>query len=360
MIIDYSAYNAWQQCPAYWYEKYINRRQPRPTRAQRDDALALGSLVHEGLRLWQQTHRIEIPASIITEVSPTRECFNLAQELVYGYAQHYPEERWPLILCEEPVQWSLGHFDSDGSRCGIYPRCLEPLHEELVGLAKIDSYFYVPQNTEIPSGMEGQSLLLTPGWWIHEYKTKRPDTSMGLYMQGWEMNMQASFQIIALSNHLARIGRYEGVQGCLVNVLEKPKRHQPKRKCQPCGQYYDFNTWLPVPDGTYACPACGNRQKLQPLRENVPQSPPNYYRIEVHRTLEELNWAREQMLTVGEQMICMARQGLRSQVWNTRSCVNEQWRRPCEYFGPHKNNADTTQLIEYIEVPDYRGLPSES
>src|SRR5579862_4134078 len=122
MIIDFSAHNTWDICPAKWWEVYVNKRRKRWHKAQRDDALCLGSLVHEGLRIWQQSHVCMIPTAVIEEQTPTRECLALAEELVYGYTRAFPEEQWPLIMCEEPVQFplipQLWHWACGG--CGLY------------------------------------------------------------------------------------------------------------------------------------------------------------------------------------------------------------------------------------------------
>jgi len=218
MIIDYSAWKSWKLCPAFWYEKYINKRQRAFTKSHRDDALALGSLVHEGLRIWQERHVIEIPEKVIEEISPTRECVNEAQELIYGYTHAYPEERWRLILCEQPLVFPLLHRSCE---CQGEVGCLTTLD----GLAKLDSYFYVDEPTIVESGQPGLEFTLSPGWWVHEYKTKSPDIPLGLFIQKWEMNVQASFQMMALRETI-----HEEIQGVLVNILEKPKRYIPKRK----------------------------------------------------------------------------------------------------------------------------------
>jgi len=350
MHIDYSAHSTWDECPAKWWERYVAKRVPKWPKGQRDDALCLGSLVHEGLRLWQERQIVEIPTSVIDEVTPTRECLSLAQELVYGYTRTYPQELWPLIRCEEPVVMPLVSPTQMEQNFGEVPLTL---------LAKIDSYFYVPEPTMIESGIPGIQWTLNPGWWIHEYKTKSPFISMPLYMQGWEMNMQASYQVLALSHKLREDGEDlhgRPVQGTLVNVLEKPRRHIPKRKCRSCTETYEFYTWVPTGSGEYACPVCGTRQKLTPLKTDIPTIPPAYYRLIVTRSPRELEAARRQILQVGQRMIAMEQNGLDSEPWNTKSCVNFQWKRACEYFGVHRNGTDSKEDSNYTDAIDYRGL----
>lgn len=385
MIIDYSASASWETCPALWYSKYIQRLRRKWPRAQRDDALALGSLVHEGLRVWQLTHTVEIPLAIQEEMTPTRECLSLAEELVYGYARAYPEEYWPLIHCEEPLvfplvneelRWcnqckeEMSRYKVECSICGDpTDRLIKP---ELQGLAKIDSYFYVPEPTYIESGLPGTGYTLNPGWWIHEYKTKSPFIPMGIYMQGWEMNMQASYQMLALTHKIRteaacyKMGDPDAprgvVQGVLVNVLEKPRRTIPKRKCvgvSGCGETQEFATWIPTGDGLYACPSCGNRQKLIPLKEATPVTPPAYYRLIVTRTSDELTRAKQQIIQVGQRMIAMEAGGLHSEPWRTSACVDTKWNSACPYFSYHKAGVPVDPSDPQFEfIPDYRGLVS--
>lgn len=341
MIIDYSAYSTWMKCPAMWWEKYINKRQKRWPKAQRNDALCLGALVHAGLEVWQESHVVDIPAKAVDEFTPDRDTFLLAQELVYGYARRYPQELWPLGKCEEPVTW---------------PLLGDPI--DLIGLAKIDRYFYCPEPTPIETGVPGEMMLLTPGFWIHEYKTKSPFIKIGLYMQSWDMNMQATFQMLALKAKLAADPKTADIPvgGVLVNVLEKPKRYVPKRKCKSCKELQEFATYIPTGSGQYSCPMCGTRQELTPLKLDTPTVPPEYYRFLVTRSSGELAKGQEQIIQVGQQMMEMERSGLRSIPWNTTNCVDFKWNETCQYFSHHKNGTDTKDDIEMMDVPEYRGL----
>jgi len=354
MIIDYSAWRAWKNCSGEWFEKYVNKRQPKWPQRQRDDALCLGSLVHEGLRIWQETGTVGIPPEVVEANTPTKETYDTALELVYGYTQAYPKEEWPLILCEQPLTWPLNPKRRD-------PSCCEDCYKEaweLTGLAKLDAFFYVPTPTTIPSGQPGLEFTLSEGWWGHEYKTKSPDISLGLFITKWGMNMQASFQTLALQEEINRsykdVYPSSQVQGILVNVLEKPKRYVPKRKCKECQDTYEFNTWLPTGDGRYSCPVCGNRQELQGLKENPVTRPPQYYRIIVTRTQEQLTKATQDIIQVGERMIQMEQGGLLSEEWNTEACV--QWKKPCPFYNNHLYGGSTKDDPGMQDVEDYRGL----
>lgn len=346
MIIDYSAYNAWCKCPAYWWEKYINKRQRRWPKALRNDALCLGGLVHAGLEVWQESHVVDIPVKAQDEYTPDRETFLLAQELVYGYARRYPQEIWSLGKCEEPVTWPLITSPAGNA------------FDDLVGLAKIDYYFYCPEPTVVDTGMPGQQMLLTPGFWIREYKTKGPYIKIGLYMQSWDMNMQATFQMLALRQKLDKDPATRGapIGGVLVNVLEKPKRYVPKRKCKNCKELQEFATYIPTSTGEYACPMCGVKQTLTALKNDTPTIPPEYYQFLVTRNTDELRRGQDQIIKVGQEMLAMQKGGLYSHAWNQNSCVDFKWNETCAYFSHHKNATDTKEDIEFMDVPEYRGL----
>jgi hypothetical protein len=378
MIIDFSAYDQWNFCPAAWWEKYVGKRRRKWPKALRNDALCLGSLVHEGLRVWQVERRVEIPPQVVEEVTPDRDTYQLALELVHGYATHYPEEQWELLRCEEPLTFGITspNWHASCSECfwisakdqwekypDLCPSCGSRVHhysvdEGLTGLAKLDTYFYVRELTRIDTGDE-LGAWLTPGWWVQEHKTKGVSIPLGLYMQSWESGMQASFQMMALRQHLRTqsiLPFNEGVQGVLVNVLEKPRRYIPKRTCQGCKEKVEFYTWLPTGEGTYACPLCGHRQELTPLRESTPPSPPHYYRIVVSRSEEQLARDLHQITQVGEEMVKMAQGGLHSHPWTKKNCVNFQWRRACDYYSPHLAGESSEGNDEYETMPDYRGL----
>jgi hypothetical protein len=371
-IIDYSAWREWTVCPAGWYEKYVNKRIVRWPPRDRDDALCLGALVHAGLQQWQEQKQVIIPPQVVEEMTPSRETLVLAEELVYGYTQVYPEELWPLIVCEEPLVFPLTKPDYSWAclECGAWgedygntscPNCCHRITEVgnpigWQGLAKVDAYFYVNEPCVVESGQPGLQFTLSEGWWIHEYKTKSPYISLPLFLQKWEMNMQASFQMLALQNEIDK-GERALVQGVLVSVIEKPRKYIPKRKCKTCQESYEYATWIPTGDGRFSCPVCGVRQELAKLKENPSCQPPAYYRIMVTRTQEQLEKAKQDMVLVGQRMAQMEANGLASEPWHTESCI--QYKRPCGYFGNHLYGLSTLEDPKMENAREYRGLAVE-
>lgn len=326
-FIDYSQYSTWIKCEMYWLERYLLSYRKPPKEGQKDDAQTLGTLVHAGLQTLRESGKIDIPESAITASQPTPECLAWAQNLLLGYIQTYPQEQWAEYHCEDPLRF--------------------PLRDDFSGLAKVDSYFALEGHQVVESGL-GDSLSLEPGWWVHEYKTKAASRDVGNYVLGWRMNMQPSFQMLALQ---ALTG--EPCRGVLINVLDKPQEYVPKRTCKGCGGKYELADWLPTGAG-YACPACANIQELEPYRPKVERKP-EYYRIKVERSQERLARDLEQISLVGERMhalrlVTAASLGevaggraaasdslelLRGYTCTaTERCVDGLWG-PCEYFPAH-------------------------
>lgn len=334
--IDYSQMRNWEFCPAYWYEQSVSKRRKRWDKAQRDDALAVGSMVHEGLRNWQLTHTISIPPSIVESIQPTKECLDMCLEIVQGYAFTYPREEWELIFCETPLTFQIN------PTLGVE------------GLAKLDQYFYVPTHSTLPTGVDGETITLSKGWWIQEYKTKGSDIPRDLWAKGWETNLQASFQLLALQSLLK-----EKVEGILVNVLEKPKFHIPQRKCKKCLKQYEFGSWIPKLGG-YLCPVCSNFQTLTPLKENPTRTPPAYWRMIVERTPSKLERDLSKIHTCASRMERMRKDGLEGgEIHSFSRCVEPSYHRVCQYFSNHTYLNSTLEDGGMTEVEDYVGLKVE-
>jgi hypothetical protein len=336
-FIDYSQYYSWMKCPGMWYERSVNKRHlPYPDR-QRDDALAIGSMVHGGLEIWNSTKEIRLP----TEIDLTPEAYRMCLDMIQGYAMHYPQEEWALQKCEDPLRFPLirGELQIDG-------------------LAKVDHYFFVPKLTTVESGVEGETIDLHPGWWVNEYKTKDPGIAMGIYSQRWNANMQASFQMLALQYLISKMTQDPNdiVQGILVNVIDKPKIYWPRRKCKSCQELYDFDLWHPTGvEEMYSCPICGASQKLVKRKEFPSQTPARYYRILVQRSPERLEKDFQQISKVAECMRIMKEGGLESFPWNFESCVDLRSKKACEYYGNHLegNGISTIDDSRMVMIEDY-------
>lgn len=335
--IDYSAYSAWMKCPWYWYERYVNKQQKKWPAAQRDDALCLGSLVHNGLERYYLSGKPDIDEKVIAENTPSGDCLQLARRLVHGYLQNFPGEIWPLNYVEAPLRF--------------------PLIDGFDGLAKLDRYFYVPESTSVASGIPGYEIRLNPGWWIHEYKTKSPHVERGKWIQQWTVKKQADFQMLALmaQEHIANpnidTGQIMPVNGLLINVIEKPRDYIPKRKCKVCAKQWEFASWIPVGDG-HSCPMCGNVQKLKAVDTDKQEEAPQCFRVVVERTATQLAVSKEEIADVARFMQSMQIIGMSDTPPNREACLDlsKRYGAECDYFRPHNYEGLVT-----IGNPEYEG-----
>ena len=145
--IDYSQLSKFKFCPWAWYENYVNGMQPRYV-GQRSDALCLGSLVHNALDNIDRTGRMFIDDATLVEMNPTPETKLLAELMVAGYRRKYPTERWECVRTEAAVEFPLEKGVS------VFHK------DDWFGVAKLDKYFYVPEDTTIESGLPDSRLVL--------------------------------------------------------------------------------------------------------------------------------------------------------------------------------------------------------
>lgn len=341
-ILDYSQYSKYLFCPWAWYENYINQRSLHYI-GQRSDPLCLGSLVHNALDNFAKSGKPFVDDETIKDNDPTPETMQLCELLVMGYLRKYPKEHWPVERAEQPLQFplqfnALGHRYNDGH----------------MGLAKLDGMFYVPEDTTIESGIPEHTLTLSRGWWGKEYKTKAHGRNRSEWIKEWQTKRQADFQILALTHHLesmpetAETQGQLAVQGILVCVLEKPHEYIPKRKCAGCKASYELELYRPVEHG-FVCPACNVVQELSPYIPKVPKIP-EYFRISVTRTSEQLAVAKREITTVAIQMESMRRDGMESVIPDRDACVNNVYRRECAYHAPHTYGPSTAEDHRYVTI----------
>jgi len=336
-FVDYSQFNAFQKCPYYWYERYCRGYIRKYDGGQRDDAMAIGSVVHSGLENYY-LHNTPTPnQDVLEENNLTPDAGWLAQQMINGYVLTYPKEAWTLMGVEEPL---------------IY-KTFTPVPL----LAKVDAFFRVEEPMSIPGGPDGEEIYLRPGLWIQEYKTKA-DGRRDLWLQRWAVDMQADFQMLALDAAYPaseRKGDNEEICGLLVNVIEKPRQSTPRRKCKGCKETYDYMSYLNTVDG-WACPVCGFVQQLTPLKIDTPREA-TYFRHKVERSPEQLQVSRRLISHVAERMLYMEqRPNMGSEVYNKSQCLHSIYG-PCDYFNNHTYGLDVSEdnQLEKRETLHYAG-----
>ena len=101
MILDFSQYKTWSDCPRKWYNQYVAKVEPIPTRLQSDSALTLGSLVHSGLENILKHRRVHIDDECVKDCNPTPQCFADALHLLNCYMKTMTSEPYIVSHIEE-------------------------------------------------------------------------------------------------------------------------------------------------------------------------------------------------------------------------------------------------------------------
>lgn len=324
-------------CPWKWYENYVCGMQKRYV-GQRDDALALGSLTHNLLDNLQRIGRIEYSTEVLLEINPTVECQELGIMLVRGYLMKYPNEYWEMEYPEKAVEFPLV---SSTSNWVI----------DWTGIAKLDRYFYVPEDTTIESGLPGQMLTLGKGWWAQEFKTKSHGIRRDVWMKEWMSKRQADFQLLALQAELGRNKTGSTLRGVLVSVLEKPREYTPMRKCKDCKGSYELSAYREHENGNI-CPMCGSIQKVTPYKPTVANTP-EYFRLIVTRTPDQLETARREIMMVTEMMEDMRERGRDSVVPNRDNCISNRYHTECSYAENHTAGNPVGEP-QFVQIDPYK------
>lgn len=341
LFCDYTQYRLFKFCELAWYEKYVKGvvREPFAVGPSgKDDPLTLGSLVHDGLQRYREAGTPAVAPEKVAELGASADCAAWARLLLDGYAARYPtSEQFRLFQCEAPLRFDLRL-------------------PAMTGLAKLDYYFHVERATELESGLGGfgTSFILQPGWWIREYKTFAASRERGLWIDSWRVNMQADFQIHALQE---RIG--ERVQGIFVDVIEKPQPYVPKHKCKgACGQQHKRADWIPVGD-EFQCPGCSHLQKLTIVDRSKSERRPDYYRLAVTRTPEQLGQSLDEIKRAAQRMLVLRTQAVpddgpaRREPERCIATVRGVSSR-CEYFEPHTEGRAATGWPGFVSADTLR------
>ena len=320
-VVDYTQLSAWEKCPWGWFERYgRGLRKPKDPTKQSESAMTIGSLTHQAIERYHRSRVAEPSAELMGELNPTYPARMMVKELVVEYLQHcLPMLRdWERTLVEKPL--------------------LAKLEDELVLLAKVDTVLFVKEQTTLADG-----LAIEPGVWLEEYKTKDQQLDRANWMKRWVMDLQGSCQTLAAREN------FEGVQGVLVTVLEKPRRTKPMRTCKGCGEKFDFYLWFPADEGGYKCPMCGHGQKLDPPKTEG-QQPPTSFRLVVQRTEDQLRMAKREIIRRAREMRgCMERWEASNQgdqpilPPNFGACVDPIWG-ACEFLEAHSQLVDPATL----------------
>lgn len=311
--LDYSQYALYAQCPWKWYERYVLGRQ-KPPKLPSDSALTRGSLVHKGVEEFYKTGVFVIPQETIDELQPTPELLRLCQQAGDWYTRMYSGDlsKYILQLVEAPLKKEIG------------------LKQFL--LAKIDRVFRVEETTFLDDGL-GESLVLEPGLYILETKTKDQNSSRANFIDRWVSDAQASFQVMCTE---ATLGP---VQGVIVNTIEFPRAHTPERTCKKCKTKSPFTSFIPKANTLFECVWCKEEQALSPLKESTKEFSMFRFKItrsakmlELHsKVFDDVFWHMKHIRVQSQSLVGNI---LEIAPPNLTKCVDPIYGR-CEYFDVH-------------------------
>ena len=326
-VLDNSQYYAWCKCPVYWFTSYIagvQKERPVP----RTDALCLGSLFHNGMENWYGKRQIAIDQECIEKNTPDKESVDFVLNLLTKYAEKYPSDPWGIESIEKV-------YDIE-------------LISNWLAVAKLDKVAVVTTPTEIDSGIDGKPIIVPPGRYAIEHKTKSGWKPRGAYVNSWRRRKQVDFQMLC-----------SGVNGVIVNVAEKPAIRQPTRKCQGCKETFEFKQWVPIEGQRYQCSSCNHEQELKSLTtEQIQGKPPEFFRVYSTRTPEQLKASLEEFEAIAWNMQRIL-DGDLFPVSNTLSCIDENRGYECDYLIPCESLTDPAEHPGFVKVPDpfaYIGL----
>ncbi len=313
MVIDNTQYSAMMLCEGYWYEKYVNKTHI-PYVGERDDPLAIGIATHDALENGYKNGQFKITDATLAELCLTPEALLEVRTMVEYYRNQYPngpvEFSWMGL--EEPLTWEI--------------------NPAVTLLAKVDGFFQVEEAKYIPGGVD--DILITPGIYSYETKTKIPGGDRGFYRAEWEAAMQASFQILTLRHRAKQFNiDPDMIKGVLVNVIERPNVYEPRRTCKGCNKL-QLAKYYAVEGKTYTCPNCSYGNNFTGTMGTARVDPPYAYRFLVERSPERLALDLKTILRVANRMQEL-QDGEAESVLNRTNCVITKWKRKCEYFDPH-------------------------
>lgn len=261
--IDFTQWNTYQQCPMLWWETYCRGWRKKPATYQREDALCIGSLYHDGQEQLLKTGTANITQKVIDEMTPKPEVLEMVANMLAEYSM-WAIDPWQVITIEKPLEFEITDDNGDTVPC----------------LAKLDASVLVAEPTTIETGQVGQTITLAPGYWTFEHKTKDPSSNRAAFLRRWELDGQPLFQQFGLRQHIMNNPHLPQlpVQGTIINVAEKPSIYVPVRTCKGCKTKQDFSSYE-INGDRYVCRLCGYSNEFDPPKTVAQRKPTTFYRI---------------------------------------------------------------------------------
>jgi hypothetical protein len=345
--IDFTQWNTYQSCPMLWWETYVNGWRKKPADYQRDDALCIGSLYHDGMENFLRTGKAFIKQEILDEVTPKPEALEMVISMLEEYQLWAGLENWQLITIEKPLEFNIQLADDLVVPC----------------MAKLDASVLVTSPIRIETGQVGQTEELEIGYYTYEHKTKAATSNRAAFLRRWELDAQPLFQQRALEAYIKANPQLPQlpVRGTIINVAEKPSIYIPVRTCKGCKTKQDMSSYSIV-NGQYVCVLCGHTNEFEAAKKTSARQPTTFYRIKLpaHQMdnpttaimLESIASTHAAMMAIREASHPAL--AIANPYNGYAKCIHPMWG-PCEFTDIHtaQSTHEATLTLHQINTTKY-------
>jgi hypothetical protein len=350
--IDFTQWSTFQTCPMKWFETYVLGWRLKPADYQRDDALCVGSLYHDGMENFLRTSLATISQAVIDEFTPKPE----ALEMVLGMLQEYQlwagHEDWQIITIEKPIEFQIPLTG------GLVVPCM----------AKLDASVLVLEPTTIETGQVGQTELLEVGYYTYEHKTKAGTSNRAAFLRRWELDAQPLFQQRALEAYIKANPELPQlpVRGTIINVAEKPSIYIPVRTCKGCKTKQDMSSYE-IANGLYVCRLCGHSNEFDPAKKTSARQPTTFYRIKLAAhgwDNPTTNIMLESIASTHANMEAMRKatspdEAIANPYSGFAKCIHPMWG-PCEFVDIHTKQTTHEATITLMQIDTTKYMKENS
>jgi hypothetical protein len=297
-ILTYSAARKFQVCHKAYHNRYLENLVP----LEQDDALFLGSIIHECLEVWYKKEATSAEINrLIDEAYPLRDSaerqkrdWHLARAMMKGYRSHYGQEQFEVLETELEFRVPI-----------INPKTGRPSQSfELMG--KVDGLVR----------MGGEYFIL-------EHKTAALIT--GDYIEKLPMDFQVNLYAIALGRE-----RQIPIAGVIYNVIQKSKIRQRQGETEDQFELRRQDLIRKSKTGKTSAKRQipESDEAFQKRLESVYAAPCMYARETLYLSKADMDRTEQELWEITQEILSSRRRKHWSQ--NTDSCF--RYYAPCMYF----------------------------
>ncbi len=297
-ILTYSAARKFQVCHKAYHNRYLENLVP----LEQDDALFLGSIIHECLEVWYKkkatgaeiNRLIDEAYSLRDSAERQKRDWHLARAMMKGYCSHYDQEQFEVIETELDFRVPI-----------INPRTGRPSQSfELMG--KVDGL-----------------VRLGGEYFILEHKTAALIT--GDYIEKLPMDFQVNLYAIALGRE-----RQIPIAGVIYNVIQKSKIRQRQGETEDQFELRRQDLIRKSKTGKTSAKRQipESDETFQKRLESVYEAPGMYARETLYLSKADMDRTEQELWEITQEILSSRRRKHWSQ--NTDSCF--RYYAPCMYF----------------------------